>query len=277
MAWLPIIVVALVQGVTEFLPISSSGHLILVPAVAGWPDQGLTIDVAVHVGSLGAVALYLWRDLFAMARGIGALIRGRATPGARLFGLLVLATLPVVAAGFALNDYAPDLFRSVEVIAWTTLGFGVLLYYVDQRTMTVNRIEHMGVGPALLIGLSQVLALIPGTSRSGITMTAGRALGFERVDAARFSMLLSIPTIVGAGALKGFELYQSGNAALGRDAALAAVIAFVAALGAIALMMAWLRRASFTPFVAYRVVLGLVLLAWVYGLLDGAGLALPRP
>jgi len=275
-AWLPIILLAVVQGITEFLPISSSGHLQLVPAVAGWPDQGLTIDVAVHVGSLGAVMLYLWRDLWSMLRGLGQAFLGRVTSGAKLLGLLILATLPVVAAGFALDRYIPGGLRSIEVIAWATVGFGLLLYYVDQRMMAVNRLEHMNVVSALIIGMSQIVALIPGTSRSGITMTAARALGFERVDAARFSMLLSIPTIIGAGGLKGWELWQSGNVALGRDAAMSAGFAFVSALIAIALMMAWLRRASFTPFVVYRVLLGLVLLAWVYGLLTEFGMAPPQ-
>jgi len=275
-AWLPIILLAVVQGITEFLPISSSGHLQLVPAVAGWPDQGLTIDVAVHVGSLGAVMLYLWRDLWSMLRGLGQAFLGRVTSGAKLLGLLILATLPVVAAGFALDRYIPGGLRSIEVIAWATVGFGLLLYYVDQRMMAVNRLEHMNVISALIIGMSQIVALIPGTSRSGITMTAARALGFERVDAARFSMLLSIPTIIGAGGLKGWELWQSGNVALGRDAAMSAGFAFVSALIAIALMMAWLRRASFTPFVVYRVLLGLVLLAWVYGLLTEFGMAPPQ-
>jgi len=275
-AWFPIILLAVVQGITEFLPISSSGHLQLVPAVAGWPDQGLTIDVAVHVGSLGAVMLYLWRDLWSMLRGLGQAFLGRVTSGAKLLGLLILATLPVVAAGFALDRYIPGGLRSIEVIAWATVGFGLLLYYVDQRMMAVNRLEHMNVVSALIIGMSQIVALIPGTSRSGITMTAARALGFERVDAARFSMLLSIPTIIGAGGLKGWELWQSGNVALGRDAAMSAGFAFVSALIAIALMMAWLRRASFTPFVVYRVLLGLVLLAWVYGLLTEFGMAPPK-
>jgi len=275
-AWFPIILLAVVQGITEFLPISSSGHLQLVPAVAGWPDQGLTIDVAVHVGSLGAVMLYLWRDLWSMLRGLGQAFLGRVTSGAKLLGLLILATLPVVAAGFALDRFIPAGLRSIEVIAWATVGFGLLLYYVDQRMMVVKRLEHISVISALIIGMSQILALIPGTSRSGITMTAARALGFERVDAARFSMLLSIPTIIGAGGLKGWELWQSGNVALGRDAAMSAGFAFVSALIAIALMMAWLRRASFTPFVVYRVLLGLVLLAWVYGLLTEFGMAPPQ-
>ncbi len=261
---LHIVVLALVQGITEFLPISSSAHLILVPTLTGWPDQDLVIDVAVHVGTLGAVMVYLWRDLYEMLLGLGQMAKRHKSPGGRLLGLLILATIPVMIAGYLLNDYATTLFRSVEIIAWTTLVFGVLLFAVDKLSMQVRRIDHMGWGAALFIGASQVLALVPGTSRSGITMTAARMLGFERRDAARFSMLLSIPTILGAGVLKGMEIYRAEDAQLGRDAILSAGLAFVAALAAIALMMAWLKRASFTPFALYRVALSAFLLYWIY-------------
>ena len=258
-------VLALIQGITEFLPISSSGHLILVPAFTGWPDQGLVIDVAVHVGTLGAVILYFWRDLGAMALGLGRLIKSRDDPGARLAGLLVVGTLPALIAGFFLNRYYPGGIRGLEMIAWTTLGFGALLYIADRFGMTVRCIEHLTYGDTLIIGLAQALALVPGTSRSGITMTAARFLGLERKEAARFSLLLSIPVIIGAGTLKGLELYRAGDMPLTGDAFIAAGFAFVAALAAITAMMAWLRRANFTPFVAYRMVLGAFLLAAAYG------------
>ena len=263
---LHIAVLALVQGVTEFLPISSSGHLILVPAVAGWPDQGLVIDVAMHVGTLGAVILYFHRDLWSMIAGLARM--RRRDPGARLAGYLVLGTVPAVIAGFLLDRYYPGGIRGLEVIAWTTLGFGILLFAADKLGMTVRRLEHLEVGDVIIIGLAQVLALVPGTSRSGITMTAGRLLGLERKEAARFSLLLSIPVILGAGALKGWELYQAGDPQLTSDALLAAGMAFAAALVAIAAMMAWLRRATFTPFVVYRVCLGAFMLAVIY---DWAG------
>lgn len=259
-----LIILALVQGITEFLPISSSAHLILVPHFTGAVDQGPLIDVAVHVGTLGAVMLYLWRDIARMLAGLGRALRGRADPGARLALQLVVATLPLVAAGYAGSRYLGDTLRSVEVIAWATLGFGILLWLVDRAGMTIRRIEHLSYGGALFIGLSQVLALIPGTSRSGITMTAARLLGFERAEAARFSMLLSIPAIVAAGGLTGYDLYKAGDARLTTDAAIAAALALVAALIAIAAMMGWLRRASFLPFVLYRIALGGGLLAWIY-------------
>ena len=262
---LHIVILSLIQGITEFLPISSSGHLVLVPALTGWVDQGLTIDVAVHVGTLLAVILYFWRDVLAMIQGVLNVLRGRVDHHARLAGLIVLATLPVIGAGYFLNDYGMEGLRSVTIIGWATLGFGVVLYLTDKLGMTLRRMEHLGISDAVVIGLSQVLALIPGTSRSGITMSAARLLGVERSDAARFSMLLSIPTIVGAGLLKGLELYQSGDAQLTSDAILAAGLSFVSALVAVFLLMAWLKRSDFTPFVIYRVILGVGLLAFSYG------------
>ena len=258
-------VLAIVQGITEFLPVSSSGHLVLVPLFLDVRDQGLLLDVAVHVGTLGAVLLYLWRDVWAMCAGLGRALRGRRDPGARLAGLLVAGTVPVVIAGFALNHFYPQGIRGLMVIGWTTLGFGVLLMVADQVGMTFRRIEHLRLGDAIIIGIVQALALIPGTSRSGICMTAGRMMGMERQDAARFAMLLGIPAILGAGTLKGYELWQTGNAQLTADAFVAAALALVTALIAISLMMAWLKRASFTIFAVYRIFLGGFLLAIAYG------------
>ena len=266
MSVLQIVVLAIVQGITEFLPISSQAHLELVPVVSGWPDQGLLMDVAVHVGTLGAVIIYFWRDLFGIMSGLIRLLQGRNDPGAILAWYLIVGTLPVIGAGYVMNTYYPNAFRSVEVIGWATLGFGILLYISDKVGMTVRRGEHLKFVDALFIGCAQALALIPGTSRSGITMTAARFLGMERSDAARFSMLLSIPAIMGAGTLKGYELHQSGDMVLTTQAGVAAGLAFLSALVVITLLMAWLKRATFTPFVLYRIVLGGVLLGMVYGM-----------
>lgn len=257
-------VLAVVQGITEFLPISSSGHLVLVPLLTGWPDQGILIDVAVHVGSLGAVMIYFWRDLFMMLGGLGRLIRGRRSPSAALVAYVIIGTIPLVGAALLLEHFGLDAPRTMELIGWTTLGGGILLYIADRIGMTVRRMEHMTFGSALLIGLFQVLAILPGMSRAGMTMIAARFCGFERPDAARFSMLLSIPAVLGAGILKGRVLLEDGHPELGLDAAVAAGLAFVTALIAIAVMMAWLRRASFTPFVIYRLLLGAALLALAY-------------
>ena len=193
------------------------------------------------------------------------LVRGRSNPGSHLFLLLVVSTIPVVIAGGAIAYFDVDeRLRSAEIVAWTTLGFAFVLFAADKLFLTVRKIEQMRFGSAIAIGLAQVLALVPGTSRSGITMTAARVLGFERRAAARFSMLMSIPAIFAAGTLKGVELYQSGDAQLGVDAAFAALLSFAIAIVAIAALMAWLQRSTFTLFVLYRIGLGVGLLVWVY-------------
>lgn len=278
---LPIVILALVQGITEFLPISSSGHLVLAWAgfdhygleVTTDPSRRLLLDIAAHVGTLGAVMLYYWRDVGRLAGGALGLLIGRWSPSGRLFLLLVAATVPIVIAGYAMKVAVGSNFRSVEIVAWASIGFGVLLYAADRIALTVRRVEHTSFGAAIFIGLAQVLALIPGTSRAGITMTAARFLGYERTEAARFSMLLSIPAILGAGVLAGASLREAGDVRLTEDAILVAALSLVAALGAIALMIAWLRRASFTPFVVYRILLGLGILYLIH--VEGIALDMP--
>ncbi|HEY9549860.1 MAG TPA: undecaprenyl-diphosphate phosphatase [Kiloniellaceae bacterium] len=274
MPLLHVVILAIVQGITEFLPISSSGHLVVAwhafdaAGMAGIEQaehDRLTLDIAVHVGTLAAVCLYAWREMGQMAGGLAGLAVGRWTPGARLAALLVVGTLPLVIVGGLFMDTVSAHLRDTTVVAWATIGFGIVLYIADRSTLTLRRIEHMTFAAGFAIGLSQILALIPGTSRSGITMTAARFLGFERVEAARFSMLLAIPAILGAGALAGYDLYHSGNLALGYEALVGAVLAFAVALVAIMLMMGWLRRASFTPFAVYRIIMGVAMLWWLNG------------
>ncbi len=262
---LHIVVLALVQGITEFLPISSYGHLRLVQMFIGGPEQGLILIVALHVGSLGAVMVYFWRDLWSMALGIGQLAKGRSDPNARLVVHIAVATIPVVFGGIAVNYYDPRGIQGLAVIAWATFGFGIVLYVTDRIGMTVRRAEHLRLIDAIIIGCAQTLALVPGTSRSGITMSAARLLGMERTEAARFSMLLSIPAILGAGILKSRDLLAMDDVQLTAAALIAAGLAFIAALVAITAMMAWLKRATFTPFVIYRLLLGGFLLALIYG------------
>jgi undecaprenyl-diphosphatase len=264
---LHLFVLSLVQGLTEFLPISSSGHLVLTWKVLGSqaPERDqLIVDIAVHVGTLAAVCGYFRRDIADMVAGLVAGLAGRPTAGTRLALFVGLASLPVIAAGFLLKDVVDDLLRNTQVIAWATLGFGVLLYVADKAGPRTRALSAMRWADALIVGLMQVLALIPGTSRSGITMTAGRLLGYDRREAARFSMLLAIPAIAGAGTLAGLDVYQSGDLALGLDALIAAAMAFAAAWAAIALLMRWLAVASFTPFVVYRIALGGLLLLLIY-------------
>jgi undecaprenyl-diphosphatase len=265
LALLQILVLAAVQGITEFLPISSQAHLILVDDFASWPDAGLEIRIAVHVGSLGAVILYFRRDMWAVIKGLFQMLIGRSSDGARLAIHLFIAAVPVIGAGavLVLLDLA-DALQSPTVIAWTMLVFGILLWFADRVGMTVRRIEHMTGGAALIIGLAQVLALIPGTSRAGITMTAARMMGYERTEASRFSMLLALPVILAAGGWDAYSIYREGNWQLGVDAILAAAVAFAVAFGAIVFLMKWLETATFTPFVIYRVVVGGALLYWIY-------------
>lgn len=266
MSLLYLLALAALQGVTEFLPISSSGHLILLPALTGHADQGQIIDVAVHIGTLMAVLLYFRADVAMALRGVPRMLSGRIdTPGARLAFLLGVATVPVVIAGLVLKLTGLDeALRSIAVIGWTMLLFGLFLYWTDQKGATERRTEDWSLRHAIIMGLWQAVALIPGTSRSGITISGARALGYARTDAARLSMLMSIPTIIASGTLLGIEVAATANAAAARDGAIAAVFAFVSALLALTLMMRLLRSVSFTPYVIYRVILGLLLLYIAY-------------
>ncbi len=262
---LQIFVLALVQGIAEFLPISSSGHLRLIPFVTGWSDQGLMLDVAVHVGTLAAVVIYFRRDVWGMVQGFLGLVKGQRDEGTRLAGYVIVASLPVVVVGGILFWIGPEALRTPRTVAWATVVFGVVLYGADKYGKLSRRFEQMTLFGALAIGLAQVIALIPGASRSGVTITAARALGFDREGATRFSMLLSIPAILGAATLEGVELVQADDIQLTTDAALAAALAFVSAWAALRLLMRWLQTSNFTPFVIYRIVLGMVLIVWVSG------------
>lgn len=266
MPLLNLVLVAIIQGLTEFLPISSSGHLILLPGLTGMDDQGQMIDVAVHVGTLFAVILYFHRDVGIAIAGLGRLIRGKVdTLGARMAIGLIASTGPVMAVGFMLHATGIDqMLRSVAVIGWTMLVFGIVLYWADQKGAETKTIEDWRLRDAIAMGLWQAVALIPGTSRSGITITGGRQLGYTREEAARISMLMSIPTIIASGALLGLDLVEAGDWSGAHDAAIGAVFAFAAALLALAVMMKLTRKISFTPYVIYRVILGVALLVYAY-------------
>ncbi|UWQ18286.1 undecaprenyl-diphosphate phosphatase [Jannaschia sp. M317] len=260
-----LLLLAALQGVTEFLPISSSGHLILLPALTGLEDQGAFLDVAVHVGTLGAVVVYFRSDVAAALQGTAGLLRGRWGPQERLAAGLAIATVPVVLAGLALKlTIGTDVLRSVTLIGWTTLLFGLLLWWFDRRGTQSKTIADWSLSEAIKMGLWQAVALIPGTSRSGITITGARAMGYDRSEAARIAMLMSIPTILASGTLLALEVIGDADAALARDGAIAAGFAFVAALAALHLMMRLLRSVSFTPYVIYRIILGSALLIWAY-------------
>ena len=261
-----LILVALVQGITEFLPVSSSGHLILISALSSAPDQGQAIDVAVHIGTLFAVVIFFWRDVAMGLAGIPRMLTGRIdTAGSKLAFLLMIATIPAIAFGLVLKlTGLSDAMRSMTVIGWTMLLFGLLLWWADQRGTIEKTEADWTTRDAIKMGLWQAVALIPGTSRSGICITAGRMLGYSRQDSAKLAMLMSIPTIVASGVLLGVEVIATADAQVARDGAVAAVMSFVAALFALSIMMRLLRSISFTPYVIYRVALGIVLLVVAY-------------
>lgn len=264
-----ILVLAIVQGLTEFLPVSSSGHLILIPAFTGWQDQGIVTDVMVHVGSLFAVIAYFRKDVAELLRGFVDLCQGKVTARSRMTAYIILATIPALVFGAFLKfSGISAAIRGVEIVAWNAVIFGVLLYLADRYGSRTKVMQDLTTKPAFMIGLAQALALIPGVSRSGITITAARSLGYERGEAARFSFLLGIPAISVAGAFTALEAYQEGGG-VPPDALWAAFFTFFAALAAIALLMAVVKRTSFLVFVIYRLLLALVLFAMIYDWFPG--------
>lgn len=259
-----LVIIAVIQGITEFLPVSSSGHLILLPALTEYEDQGQAIDVAVHVGTLFAVILFFWKDTKKALWGVPQLLLGRFnTPEAQLALLLAIASVPVIAFGLILKMTGlNDELRSITVIGWAMLIFGLFLYWSDQVGDTHKKDTDWSLQDAMVIGIWQAVALIPGTSRSGITITGARFLGYGRQDAAKLAMLMSIPTILASGTYLAGESLAEADAGVWRDGAIAAVFAFFAALASLAFMMRLLVHVSFTPYVIYRIALGLVLL-WI--------------
>jgi len=253
---------ALLQGLTEFLPISSSGHLILLPRFLGWPDQGLAFDVAVHVGTLTAVLLYFRQDVQKLSRAwLASLLTRRLDEHSRLAWGVLLGTIPVGLVGLAMSDVVSTALRDPRVIAATTIGFGLLLGAADSLGKR-SRDEHsLTLKDVLLIGFAQAMALVPGTSRSGITMTAALLLGLTREAAARFSFLLSIPVIVLAGGLEGLELLHSTSAVDWNAIFLGTAVSAVSAYLCIHFFLKLIGRAGMWPFVIYRLLLGIAIIA----------------
>ncbi|OIO10912.1 MAG: hypothetical protein AUJ52_02980 [Elusimicrobia bacterium CG1_02_63_36] len=255
-------VLGLIQGLGEFLPISSSAHLAVVHPLTGWPDQGLAYDVALHWGTLFAVVLYFWRDLLAIAQD--GLTRA-PTENTRLFDGLIVATIPAVVAGLALENAAESYFRSPDRIGIALALFGILLGVADRFGAKNRGTGAMTMKDFALIGLAQALAIVPGVSRSGSTMTAALALDLDRVAAARFSFLMAVPVVAGAGILKAKDMLAGGMI----DGAffIGVAVSFFSGLAAIGFLMNFLKRASFTAFAVYRVCFGLFL---VWFALSGA-------
>lgn len=263
MTLVQIIVLSLIQGLTEFLPISSSAHLILGSRAFGWPDQGLVFDVATHFGTLLAVLVYFRRELSEMFL---ACIRQTRNDDDRqnrkLAWVLVVATLPALVFGFLASDLVERHLRDVRVIAASTIAFGFLLWWADAVGRKGMMLRDVSWGGALFIGLAQALALVPGTSRSGITITAGRLLGLDPVAAARFSFLLAVPVIAAAGGYGLMKLWAGEAGIDGYEFALAVGSSAIAGWMCIAAFLALVRRIGLLPFVLYRLALGCVL-AWM--------------
>lgn len=259
MTLLQIIILSLVQGLTEFLPVSSSAHLILGSHALGWPDQGLVFDVATHLGTLLAVLVYFRRDLASL---ISPWLQPAAgDDGARKLGLtLLIASIPAIVAGSLLHSWVESSLRDMRVIAFTTTVFGLLLWWADARFGKSRVINDMNLKTGLLIGFAQMLALVPGTSRSGITITAGRMLGFNADSAARFSFLLSIPVITAAGAYGLLRMLANVSPINWLQFSLAVALSALAGWVCIAAFLALLQRIGLVPFVIYRLVLGVALL-----------------
>lgn len=268
MSTVDVFILALIQGLTEFLPISSSAHLILPSAVLGWEDQGQALDVALHVGTLLAVVLYFRKEVGSMAVawfgtvGIGPEKNNNSFDG-KLAWWILLASIPLGIVGLLGKDFIEENLRSAAVIAITTLVFGVLLGFADIKAKENISVEKLGFKGAMIIGLAQALALIPGTSRSGITMTLGLMLGLSKENAARFSFLLSIPAIIMTGGYLTYKLITSVEPVDWNTLGLGSVLAFFSAYACIHYFLILVGRLGMMPFVIYRMILGAGLLWFV--------------
>ncbi len=259
-----IIVLALIQGITEYLPISSSGHEILVPALTGWPDQGVLTDAVTNLGTLLATTIYFWRDVVAMFWGLIDVVKRRTTFNSRLVINVIVGTIPITIVGLMIHlTKLDEHIRLPIVVAVNSILFGIFLFAADEYGLNRNRVNDITPKSAFIFGLAQMLALSPGTSRSGVTITAGRALGFMRSDAARFAFLLSIPANAEGSIVKIGQALKDHQPITGAML-LCGVLTFFVGLGTITILMRLIRNHSFLPFVFYRVVLGLFLLGLIY-------------
>jgi undecaprenyl-diphosphatase len=261
MTLIQIIVLSLIQGLTEFLPVSSSAHLILGSRIFSWPDQGLVFDVATHLGTLLAVLVYFRKDLWNMV--VPWLGSSKGDEDSRKLGLtLIVASIPAIVAGGLLHGWVESALRDVRVIAFSTIGFGLLLWWADARFSRSKLMQDMNMKSGVIIGLAQMLALVPGTSRSGITITMGRMLGFDADSAARFSFLLSTPIIAAAGGYGVLRMLLHDAPIDWFQFGLAIVLSALAGWLCIAAFLALLQRVGLVPFVVYRLALGVALL-WI--------------
>ncbi len=250
------VVMGLVQGLGEFLPISSSAHLVLVPWLFKWHDPGLTFDIALHIGTLIAVIAYFWRDWVKLIRGA---FQGTKSKEGRLFWYLVLATIPGAIMGLLLEEKAETVFRNPVLIAVMLIVLGVILYWADRKGRKLTDVNNISLGQSLMIGISQALAIIPGVSRSGITMTTGLLLGLTREGAARFSFLLSAPVIFGAGLIKVPDILANPGM-INTPFLIGMLVSALSGAASIGFLLKYVQKKDFLPFVWYRFLLGSVVL-----------------
>ncbi|MBL0942274.1 MAG: undecaprenyl-diphosphate phosphatase [Alphaproteobacteria bacterium] len=255
-----VIIIALIQGLTEFLPVSSSAHLLALPKYFGWPQQGQAIDVAVHFGTLGAVVIYFWRDLVAIIKDSFHWEPTHSRVGRVLCLQLIIATIPAVVAGAFINYLKFDMSQSLTLIAWSSIIFGSILYLADSRSSRIISTENMTYSKALFVGIIQVFAFIPGASRSGSCLTALRILGFNRFFSVRYSCLMSIPLILAAATLITYKIIWIEHLEINKETFYAVGLSFLAGLASIAFMMRWIQEGSFSIFAIYRILFGLGLL-----------------
>ena len=257
-----IIILSLIQGITEFLPISSSAHLIIIPEFFLNIDSSRGFDVSLHFGSLLAVIYYLKKDLIKII--LDSIFLKKDNEGFIILKNLIISTIPVIIVGFLVHINNFDIIRSLEVIGWTTLIFGILLGIADRNLKVIKFFKNLNLKDALAIGIAQTLAIIPGTSRSGIVITAGLWMGFSRFDASKYSLLLSIPVIIAATTLESINLFIEKGFFFNNEMIIGIILSFCVALITIRLFMKWINKASLKIFVAYRIMLGILILVYAY-------------
>ncbi len=262
--WEIIVILSIIQGVTEFLPISSSAHLILIPKIFSTFITDRSFDVSLHFGSLFAVILYLKKEIFEIFLDTISSKR-QNNKGFITFKNLIISTIPIVIIGFAVNWFDINIIRNLEIIGWSTLVFGFLLGIADKNLKVIKFIEDLKLKDALILGLAQTLAIIPGTSRSGIVITAGLLRGYSRYDASKYSLLLSIPVIVAATTLEYITLYNEKGLLISMEMIIGIIISFCTAFVTIKFFMNWINHASLKIFVIYRIILGMTILIYAYG------------
>jgi len=251
------LLIGILQGITEFLPISSSGHLVLFAKLTAWEDQGLFADIAVHFGTLFAVIFYMRKDVLFLLINIVKL----EFLSNKIVLKIIVATLPAIFVGFFIYDFVSLYFRDVRVIAFSSLIFSIILYFADKKNLSKKNWKNITFVESFIIGLWQVMAFIPGASRTGVTITGARFLQFDRINAAKFSMLLSIPIILASLSLSLFEIFFSEGEIINiYPSIFAASIAFLTALLSINFMMKLIQITNFNLFIIYRIILGIILL-----------------